>query len=259
MPRITIDPGTTIEIPNEDADNFLEFSTSVNGQPISARAERRAYKGDREITSILRAAGVPLAPHQQKTLAAMNRLPDAKQRQWIRDNLVEAENVVPGDGSRRSLIPRWSLATTYSFNVLFPAGKETRIEHAYRPSVGVSNVTSIGDQQEMSKPFFKDEKDKYCIDEELINAVRQAKKPFPMEYGSPFTEERISYILHTGANWARPIGEFNLVIDKGAPDNLISLCGEGVTQIGHTQVHFSRSNFTPDIHILILKPFTETH
>ena len=45
MPRITNDTtednGTTFEIPNENSDNFLDFSTLVNGRPISARVERR--------------------------------------------------------------------------------------------------------------------------------------------------------------------------------------------------------------------------
>ena len=81
-----------------------------------------------------------------------------------------------------------------------------------------------------------------------------------MEYGSPFTEERISYILHTGANWARAISKFHLVIDKGSPDNLISFCGDGITNIASTLVDIQKSNFTPksDLHILILKPFPKT-
>ncbi len=261
MPRISNDRGTTIEIPNGTADNFLEFSTSVNGQPVAARAERRAYKDDREITSILRADGVPLAPHQQKTQDALNRLPESKQREFIKDNLVEAEKSDMGKGTQRTLVPRWSLATTYYFDVLFPAGKETIIEHQYRPSVGLSNVTSLGDPKEMSKPWFKDEKDKYCIDQTLLRKVQTAKKPPHMEYGSPFTEERISYILSTGANWARPIARFNLVIDKSSPDNLISLCGDGVIKISPTLVEISKSNFTPktDINILILKPFPKNN
>src|SRR5450432_4000959 len=35
MPRIsTNNPGATEEIPDENSDNFLDFSTSVNGRPI---------------------------------------------------------------------------------------------------------------------------------------------------------------------------------------------------------------------------------
>jgi hypothetical protein len=253
MPRILMSNwGEILEIPNENSDNFLDFSTSVNGRPMSARAELRAYQDNHEISSILRAAGVPLTSNRQKTESALDRLPDSKTRELTRDNLVDANKGA-----------RWSLATTYYFRLVFPAGKETRIEHKYRPSVGSSNVTSLGDPNLVSESWIREiekKKSKYCIDDTILNVLKSAKKPPYMEYGSPFTEERISYILHTGANWAGPIGKFHLVIDKGSPDNLISICGYSVTESASTLVEISKSNFTPnnDIDILILKPFEKS-
>jgi hypothetical protein len=45
------------------------------------------------------------------------------------------------------------------------------------------------------------------------------------------------------------------VVDKGAPDNLISFCGEGVKKIGPTQFEMRKTNFTPkgNFAALILK------
>ncbi len=249
MPRISMSSaGGDIEIPNENSDNFLDFSTSVNGRPISARTELRAYQDDHEVTSILKAARVPLTPNRQQTQSALDRLPKFKKKELIRDNLVDAAG------------PRWSLATTYYFNLVFPAGKETRIEHKYHPSVGSSNVTSLGDPNLISESWIKEKIGKYCIDDATLNVITSAKKPPHMDYGSPFTEERISYILHTGANWMGPIANFHLAIDKGSPENLISLCGYGVTESTPTLVEFSKSNFTPnnDIDIIILKPFEKS-
>ena len=249
MPRISMSSaGGDIEIPNENSDNFLDFSTSVNGRPISARTELRAYQDDHEVTSILKAARVPLTPNRQQTQSALDRLPKFKKKELIRDNLVDAAG------------PRWSLATTYYFNLVFPAGKETRIEHKYRPSVGSSNVTSLGDPNLISESWIKEKIGKYCIDDATLNVITSAKKPPHMDYGSPFTEERISYILHTGANWMGPIANFHLAIDKGSPENLISLCGYGVTESTPTLVEFSKSNFTPnnDIDIIIFKPFEKS-
>ena len=260
LPRIsTNNPGETLEIPNEDSDNFLDFSTSVNGRPIPVRAELRAYEGDREITAILKAAGIPLAPHRQKTQNALDRLNATKKREFINNKLVEVEDWDRGNGMPGHLTSRWSLATTYYFNQLFPAGQETTIDHRYRPSVGTRNVTSIGDPKEISSSWIKEEEEKYCVDATFLNAVKAAPKRY-MEYGSPFQEQRISYILHTGSNWAGPISNFHLVIDKGSPDNLISFCGDGVTKSGPTLVEMRKSNFTPksDINILILKPFPRT-
>ena len=250
MPRIPMSGwGETLEIPNVNSDNFLDFSTSVNGRPISARAELRAYQDDHEVTSILKAAGVSLTSNYRQMENILDRLPKSKTEALIRDKLVDANKG-----------PRWSLAITYYFNIVFPAGKETRIEHKYRPSVGSSNVTSLGDQNLISQSQINEEVSTYCIDDATMKVISGAKKPPYMDYGSPFTEERISYILHTGANWAGPIGRFHLTIDKGSPDNIINLC-YGVTKSAPTLVEFSKTDFTPnnDIDILIFKPFDKKH
>ena len=66
---------------------------------------------------------------------------------------------------------------------------------------------------------------------------------------------RIEYILRTGANWAGPIGDFRLVVDKGEADSLVSFCGEGVKRISPTRFEMRKTDFTPerDLSILILK------
>lgn len=69
----------------------------------------------------------------------------------------------------------------------------------------------------------------------------------------PFTEQRIDYILSTGANWSGPIGNFRLVV-KGDPSNLVSFCGEGVKKIDPTQFELRKSDYVPDgdLNVLIL-------
>jgi hypothetical protein len=69
-------------------------------------------------------------------------------------------------------------------------------------------------------------------------------------------EQRIDYILTTGANWAGPIADFTLTVDKGRPDNLISFCASGVKKLSPTQFQVHYTNFTPtaDLAILILTP-----
>ncbi len=78
-----------------------------------------------------------------------------------------------------------------------------------------------------------------------------------MKGAGGYQERRISYVLRTGANWARPIGDFRLVVDKGAPENLVSFCANGVTKISSTQIEVRATDFTPrrDLDILILAPF----
>ena len=82
----------------------------------------------------------------------------------------------------------------------------------------------------------------------------------PGEDYAALTEQRIEYILSSGANWKAPIGDFRMVVDKGDAANLISFCGEGVRKISPTQFEVRHTNFTPsgDVSILILKPMPKS-
>jgi len=72
--------------------------------------------------------------------------------------------------------------------------------------------------------------------------------------GLYLSETWVDYILTTGANWAEPIGDFRLVVDKGSSRNLVSFCGEGVRKISSTRCETRRRNYTPtsDLSVLIL-------
>jgi hypothetical protein len=69
----------------------------------------------------------------------------------------------------------------------------------------------------------------------------------------------VSYILTTANNWARPIGDFRLVVDKGSPDALVSFCGTDVKKISPTQFEMRAKDFTPEqeLEILIATPVAE--
>jgi hypothetical protein len=74
---------------------------------------------------------------------------------------------------------------------------------------------------------------------------------------SPTWEQHfLEYILTTGANWSGPIKNFRLVVDKGAPENLVSFCGQSVRKISPTQFELRASNFVPssNVSVLILTP-----
>jgi hypothetical protein len=80
-------------------------------------------------------------------------------------------------------------------------------------------------------PSYREYVARYRIDRDFLASVNAAKSHSDV---LP-TEQRISYILTTGANWAGPIQEFRLVVDKGAPNALVSFCAQGVRKIGPTQ------------------------
>ena len=72
--------------------------------------------------------------------------------------------------------------------------------------------------------------------------------------GPHYTEQWISYILTTGANWSGPIGKFKLTVDKGREKDFVSFCGTGVKKVGPTTFEMSATDFYPqkDLHVLFL-------
>ena len=67
---------------------------------------------------------------------------------------------------------------------------------------------------------------------------------------------RIARVLHPEDRryWARPIGDFRLVVNKRKPTDLISFCGSGIRKFAPTLFEMRQRNFTPeaDLDILIM-------
>ena len=70
---------------------------------------------------------------------------------------------------------------------------------------------------------------------------------FPREF---FTE----YVLRTGALWAAPIDDFELIIRKTAPDQMVSTCFAGLAKTSPVEFRARRTNFRPaeDLRVLYL-------
>ena len=256
MPDITIEHrDEVISVPTEDLQNILGFSTKVDGKPVEMRVEQKVYSRGTERTDVLRRLGVPLAPHLAATNAALDRLAPAAQDELSKLGLAETEEYDVGKGMEKHLAARWTLKTTYFWEQTFKAKADTVIEHRYTPSVGATVQTSIGSMEAMKEDWFANYRAKYCIDASFLAAVEQARKTANSQYGAPYSEQRISYILTTGGNWAGPIGSFRLIVDKGDASSLVSFCEEGVKKISATEFEVTKSNFTPksDLNVLILK------
>lgn len=264
MPDITVTGFHDIAVPTDDPQNILGFSTKIDGKSAPVRVEQKVFADGKELTEVLTRLGVPLAPHLPTTLAALDRLAPEALGELKRLNLVEVEEFDAGKGMEKHASPRWTLKTTYYWDQIFPAKSETTIEHQYIPSVGSSIQAALANTTERRyEPTAggEDEADasqmrnKYCIDAAFLAAVEKGRKAAKRDYPA-FSEERIAYILTTGANWARPIRRFRLVVDKADPSNLVSFCGEGVRKISDTQFELVRNDFTPhaELDVLILKP-----
>jgi Domain of unknown function (DUF4424) len=256
MPDITVaDAAAKLPLPTDDPENLLGFSTRVDGAPVKARAVQKVFARGADRTTDLERMKVPLAPHLRTADKALSRLQPADWEEVRRLGLADVEEYSVGRGMRKQLSPRWTLKTTYLWEQTFPAGKEVAIEHSYKPSVGRSGQTALADPAAFHQPWLKEYLRKYCLDRDFMAAVEQARQTARTPNGAPFSEERISYLLSTGANRAKPIGEFRLIVDTGDPANLVSFCMEGAKRIGPTKYEVRKADFLPqaDLHILMLK------
>jgi hypothetical protein len=248
-------PDSSLAIPSEDPENFLDFHTDVDGQPVEAKLERKAVANGVDQAALLERLGVPLAPQSETTVKALDALTPAEKRELVRLKMVASDDYDIGKGIEHHLSPAWTLKSTYFWRQTFPVRREIVIEHRYRPSVGETTGTQLG-SQDLDKDSLANYRRTYCVDRGFLGSATRAMGK-PDQFGvasSPFFERRIAYVLTTGANWAAPIGDFHLVVDKGAEDSLVSFCGEDVQKIGATQYEIQRMHFTPtrELHVLIL-------
>ena len=250
LPDITPDVlQDDVSIPARHLDNFLAFSTKVNGIPVDAKVEKKALVNGTDVSDYLRQLKIPIAPQGEDVGLFLNRLPVQAKEELVRLGIASVEEYDVSTNSAQ-LAPAWTLKTTFYWEQIFPSRTEIQIQHNYRPSVGVSAGTIIGTPGYKSDELFLEQQAKYCIEPDILQAVDRLKDR-PVH----FIPEWLSYILTTGSNWSGPIRDFRVVIDKGDPANLVSFCGESVKKIGPTTFEMRKKNFFPksDIHVLFLR------
>jgi hypothetical protein len=253
LPEIRVaNQDDNVAVPTEAPDNIFGFKTTVAGIPVKAEVERRVTAMGIDRTQYVRALGVPLDPHLRATYEALDKLPPEKWSEMVGLGLAEVVEYGDDKGMKKHLEPRWGLATTYYWKQTFPAKKQIVIQHQYVPSVGGSAQTSLGAPAQEKESWYTDYVWKYCIDASFMATIQSLRKASKSEFGPPYNEQRIDYILKTGANWSGPIGNFELTVDKGSPDALVSFCGKNVKKISPTQFQVQQKDFTPDGNLSVL-------
>ncbi len=255
MPDIEGDPNEMPAIPNDQSDNFLGFEVTIDGVGVKPELEQKAFALGIDISADLKAQNVPLYPFGDAVNAALAKLPQAVVADWVDRGIIIEDSADDGSGFKTSYAPFWQLRSTYWWRSTFPAGKDVRVSHRYKPSVGgTSSVSFFYDGKFQGQ--YDAYKTKYCMDDAFEGAVRKAVKENADGYPQ-YYESRIAYILTTGGNWASgSIGKFKLTIDKGNPKALVSFCGDNVRKVGPTTFEMTADDFYPerDIDILILNP-----
>ena len=233
-----------------------DFRTSVDGRLIKAQLERKAVVGGADYRARLQALAVPIAPESiNDATNAMDQLSPAQRAELVHLGLAgEEEWDDDGKGMKKHLIPLWTVEDLYWWTQVFPAGREVRIDHRYAPGAGGSVESFIAYPQYRNTPEAKAMIAQYCIDRAFIAAVDERRNQD--DRGPMMPQRTVDYILTTGANWAKPISEFRLVVDKGRAQNLVSFCGAGVRKVSSTRFEMRKRNWRPtkDLKVLIVEP-----
>ncbi|WP_158810845.1 DUF4424 domain-containing protein [Beijerinckia sp. L45] len=248
-----------VGLPTENADNLFDFHVAADGHDVALALDQTALANNIDQTARLREAHIPLMPLAAATNAALDRLPAATQAAFVKLGLASVEEYTdkPDGPMEKHLAAAWTLRSAFTWRQTFPAGRDLHLDQHYKPSVGGSAQTIIGTKgwraNEETPAYLK----KYCIDRDLVASIERAMTRQKLDY-PPFGEQRIAYVLKTGANWAGPIGDFHLTIDKGAAANLLSVCADGVTKTGPTLFEVHRTDFVPkeDLYILLFVPLS---
>lgn len=249
--------------------DVVGFTATVDGQPVEVTIDRIAIVEDgfdeetppskqydnpgRDVTADLERLGIPLTLEFQPVHDALMALPAEKRTEAASLGLAEYYDGDPAQNVPPDVYGMWSIVTRYHWTQTFPAGKVVKVSHSYtnRPPGGLFYWS---DPPEDYQTYLKD---MYCIDDGTSKAlVKALKNPQGDEAGNYGTSFNISYVLRTANSWAGPIGKFTLTLDKGAPQNIISLCAEGVKRTGPTTFVVEKTNYTPDrdLEVLIVQP-----
>lgn len=262
--RTAADVRVTVAFPMPDRDLSEEefesvaypadFATRVDGAPVKMAVERKAMLKGRDVTQAVVAAGLPV--FADDLTRRMDALPAAKRAALEGAGLAgvdEYDN--DGKGMVKHLFPLWTVKETWHWDQTFPAGRDLRVEHAYTPGTGDSVGTALAEADFRRSPEGRQMIARYCVDPAFLAGIDRMLRAAPADYRI-LPEQRVAYVLTTGANWRAPIGDFRLVVDKGAADNIVSFCGDGIRKISPTRFELRRTNWRPDrdLDVLIVRP-----
>jgi hypothetical protein len=238
-----------------------DFSTRVDGRPVAMQVERRALLGDADHSALLAELGIPVAADNIIVAAseAIDALLPEQRERLVAPGLVEAVEYDSGQGMRRYFEPLWTIKETWHWEQVFPAGRDLVVEHDYVPGAGGAIGSALAFPEMRGEPGVREMIDEFCIDRAFLAAVDRMAARGTEDRPALLGEQRIRYILTTGGNWASPIGDFRLVVDKGSPGNIVSFCGSGLTRLSPTRFEMRRRNWRPDrdLAVLIVQPHRE--
>lgn len=255
MPKIGGPVEIMSAVPDEQSDNFMDFSVVQDGDEIEPNLQQRVLVRGIDFTADVEEQEIPLQPLAKETTEALKTLEPDVIKDWLAKGLIVDLNYGSGGNgqSEPEYVPVWELESIYWWETTFPAGRDVEVEHRYKPSVGGSaGIVFMWDGK--ASDAYADYQKRYCVNETFLNATVKLEKKQNPDAGLFYFEQWLSYILTTGNNWYGPIGDFHLTVDKLNPESLVSFCGEGVKKTGPTTFEMRAKDYYPmdDLNILLI-------
>jgi hypothetical protein len=235
----------------KDPVNFVDFKVVADGHAVPVQVEQRAFIGNRDVTQIVKSAGLPVNLLVGDGYDTLSKMPAGKKK------ALEQAGVAENGGSPDQEYPKWTVRTKFYWMQHFPAGKSVAIEHSYHPVTGQTFFTDMElDKKEDASA--RNWQGDYCMDASTLTAIRQRlaarKKAAPDN--ALLNIYSTDFILKTANNWKGGIGVLHLTVDKLKPDNILSMCWDGtLKKTGPTTFESTLTNVQPvsDIKIAVLE------
>ena len=248
-------------------DNLVDFTALVDGQPVEVSIDRIAVLEEQweeepapasfyespgeDITARLKELGIPVSTDREAVKGALLALSARDRATLATEGLAEFfESGLEGEDE---VWPAWSILIRYHWKQTFPAGSQLTIRHEYanHPPGGIFVWHETGDEYQDLLAA------RYCIDPAKSAVISKALTSTEGdEYGAVGAAYYTSYVLRTANSWAGPIGTFRLTVDKGAPDNILATCIDGLEEISPGKYRFEAVSYSPDrdIDIVTITP-----
>lgn len=231
---------------------IYSFKIFSNGKEIKPTTHVRAFfyetkNADNEekkelvshdVTEILRACGLTeeelMEPWLRKSDSADKKILKCQDPRLAKYSYKDSED---------SQDITWGGQIIYSWQQTFKANSTTQIQHEYVPLVGGGlGLPELVNYKEFANTF--------CIDPAFKKSVKAKSQ------GIYYHE--LGYILKTGANWAKPISDFTLTIER-PKTQIVSFCWNGKGEVKKVlqndkvvQYQVKEKNFLPQHNLDVL-------
>jgi hypothetical protein len=232
----------------------IGMTTMVDGVEVELTRLDIPRVNGADVERRIRQEGWPVRFWEDPSLnARLAQLPESEKAALIAEGLLTGDGMGPDE-----VRPGWTVQTSFVRLQSFAPHETVTVEHRYTPWQG-GTVASGLDRHSREATLGKDSeyRQRYCVDDAFLHsydAVRYRDDGKVVD-SEIVLESWISYLLSPGANWQGVIGEFNLTVDTGADDRMLSTCMPGLMKVGPATFNVTRKNYEPDrdLHLLFVQ------